>query len=70
MGDRRRWHTRGYLPHFDGEVCQFITLRMADSLPQSVLDRFEKESRADKLDKFYDRDKQIRIEEFLDKGDG
>lgn len=32
------WHSRGYLPHFDGpEVPQFITFRLADSLPQEVL---------------------------------
>ena len=70
MEERRRWHTRGYLPHFDGEVCQFTTFRLADSLPQIVLDRFEKELEANKLDRFYDREKQIRIEEFLDKGTG
>jgi REP element-mobilizing transposase RayT len=70
MEERRRWHTRGYPPHFDGEVCQFITLRLADSLPQAVLNRLEEESKANKLEKFYDREKQIRIEEFLDKGAG
>jgi REP element-mobilizing transposase RayT len=70
MEKRRRWHSRGYLPHFDGDVCQFVTFRLADSLPQIVLNRFEKEMEANKLDRFYDREKQIRIEEFLDKGVG
>lgn len=32
----RGWHQRGYLPHFDGPgVTQFVTLRLADSLPAS-----------------------------------
>lgn len=31
------WHSRGYLPHFDlPEVVQFITFRLADSLPSNV----------------------------------
>ena len=38
------WHSRGYLPHFDGgEICQFITFRLADSLPQKVLHRWKLE---------------------------
>lgn len=32
------WYSRGYLPHFDGgEIAQFITCRLHDSLPQNVL---------------------------------
>jgi hypothetical protein len=28
------WHSRGYLPHFDGgELAQFITFRLHDALP-------------------------------------
>jgi hypothetical protein len=38
------WHSRGYLPHFDGgEVPQFITFRLADSMPQILLDRWREE---------------------------
>jgi REP element-mobilizing transposase RayT len=34
------WHSRGYLPHFDGaEISQFITFRLADSLPQELIER-------------------------------
>ena len=34
------WHSRGYLPHFDSQdVTQFVTFRLADSLPTSALDR-------------------------------
>ena len=33
----RGWHSRGYLPHFDSpETIQFVTFRLADSLPASV----------------------------------
>jgi len=38
------WHSRGYLPHFDGgEIPQFITFRLADSMPQELLDRWREE---------------------------
>jgi putative transposase len=31
------WHSRGYLPHFDSpETVQFVTFRLADSLPTAV----------------------------------
>ena len=31
------WYSRGYLPHFDSpETIQFITFRLADSLPKAV----------------------------------
>ena len=30
------WHSRGYLPHFDSaETVQFVTFRLADSLPKA-----------------------------------
>jgi hypothetical protein len=36
--DHKGWHRRGYLPHFDpGAACQFITYRLADSLPKEAL---------------------------------
>ncbi|MGJ8724299.1 MAG: REP-associated tyrosine transposase [Roseibacillus sp.] len=35
---KKGWHSRGYLPHFDGTATiQALTFRLADSLPQSVL---------------------------------
>jgi len=35
----RGWHSRGYLPHFDSpETIQFVTFRLADSLPNSVIE--------------------------------
>jgi hypothetical protein len=34
------WYSRGYLPHVDGgEIPQFITMRLFDSLPESVIYR-------------------------------
>ena len=35
----RGWHSRGYLPHFDSaETIQFVTFRLADSLPRAVVE--------------------------------
>ncbi|HEY2874979.1 MAG TPA: transposase [Reyranella sp.] len=32
------WHSRNYLPHFDSQdVVQFVTFRLADSLPEAAL---------------------------------
>jgi putative transposase len=34
------WHSRGYLPHLDtGDVVQFVTFRLADSLPKEAVER-------------------------------
>ncbi len=64
------WHSRGYLPHFDGrKVPQFITSHLFDSVPGSVLERWKRElnvsnSRADQILL------QRRIEKYLDQGYG
>src|SRR4026208_675162 len=40
-------HTRGYLPHVKREGAEyFVTFRLADSLPQDVLLRYEAEKAA------------------------
>lgn len=58
------WHSRGYLPHLDGEeFAQFITFRLFDSMPQEVLDRWRKEAAADSLFR-------RRVETYLDSGHG
>ncbi len=45
----KSWHSRGYLPHFDGsEICQFITLRLGDSLPQNVWRKWKSELEQEK----------------------
>jgi len=34
------WHSRGYLPHLDSDsVVQFVTFRLADSLPKEALEK-------------------------------
>ncbi len=39
MGPPKGWHSRGYLPHFDSpETIQFVTFRLADSLPRSIVE--------------------------------
>ncbi len=41
-----RWHSRGYLPHFEGgSLPQFVTFRLADSLPKEKLREWEEELR-------------------------
>jgi REP element-mobilizing transposase RayT len=40
----RGWHSRGYLPHFDGgEILQFITLHLGDAVPLKVVQKWERE---------------------------
>jgi hypothetical protein len=37
------WHSRGYLPHFDSaEAIQFVTFRLANSLPRAVAEALAK----------------------------
>jgi len=64
------WYSRGYLPHFDGgEIPQFITARLFDSLPQNILQRFQLELERKGIENIeYETRKQI--EGFLDKGYG
>jgi REP element-mobilizing transposase RayT len=64
------WHSRGYLPHFDGiEIPQFITVHLADSIPKKVIKRWQEELRSLK----YEQERillQRRIEKYLDQGYG
>lgn len=58
------WHSRGYIPHFDGgEVCQFITIRLYDSVPQKVLDSWKKVAAND-------TEFRRKVEGYLDSGYG
>jgi len=64
------WHSRGYLPHFDGrELPQFITLHLADSIPKKVIERWK-----DELHRLTEVEDRIvlhrRIEKYLDQGYG
>lgn len=62
------WRTRGYLPHFDDEsTTQFITYRLANSLPRVHLERLKHELQAGRISEIkYQRS----IENFLDQGHG
>jgi putative DNA methylase len=60
------WHSRDYLPHFEGgEIPQFITFRLTDSLPQTVLERWRSELHQDG-----EAALRRRIEKYLDQGYG
>ncbi len=64
------WRTRGYLPHFDGRaIPQFISLRLADSIPLKVIERWKRElsSLPAKEEKIL---LQRRIDRYLDQGYG
>ena len=66
----RGWHSRGYLPHFDGgEILQFITIRLADSLPAHLLEICRGEIEAENVE---DKNAALRkrIEYYLDQGHG
>ncbi|MBS0527713.1 MAG: transposase [Proteobacteria bacterium] len=60
MNEPKGWHSRGYLPHFDSpETVQFVTFRLADSLPRSVLEGLKPQ-----------QDKTLRFDTELDHGLG
>ena len=64
------WHSRGYLPHFDGgELAQFITFRLHDALPGSVLVRWKEELKLEKPGEV-ESIMRRRVEAYLDQGHG
>ena len=64
------WHSRGYLPHFDGgSIPQTVTFRLADSLPKAALERWENEL-ATMPDARASVERRLRIERCLDSGAG
>lgn len=66
--DPRYWHSRGFLPHFDADgFTQFVTFRLADSLPQTVLSNWRLELDRDEIS---DVDLRRRIEYYLDQNFG
>ena len=66
----RGWHSRGYLPHFDaGGVFQFVTYRLGDSLPASVVARLD-DALADLPEDERALQRRIRIDDHLDQGRG
>ena len=64
------WHSRGYLPHFDGgSIPQTVTFRLADSLAKAGLERWENELAA-MPDARASVERRRRIESYLDSGAG
>ena len=64
------WHSRGYLPHFDGgELAQFITFRLHDALPGAVLARRKEELKLEKPGEV-EAIMRRRVEAYLDQGHG
>ena len=62
------WYDRGYLPHFDGgQIPQFLTFRLCDSLPQSLLKKWKQSSGEGKEERIVFRK---TLERFLDAGYG
>jgi REP element-mobilizing transposase RayT len=60
------WHQRGYLPHHDLPwVTQFVTMRLADSLPTSRRHEWEHLLKIED-----DRERRRQLEEYLDRGRG
>jgi len=66
---RKGWSRHGRLPHFDGDVTQFITFRLADSLPKPVLERLKLQLEHDKLSNDSEEYRR-RVEDYLDQGAG
>ncbi len=63
------WYNRGYIPHFEGgQIPQFFTFRLYDSLPASVVEHWRNEFPA------IDDQGKIRfrknVERYLDRGYG
>ena len=64
------WHSRGYLPHFDGgELAQFITFRLHDSLPGSILVHWREELKHE-MPGEVEALMRRRVEAYLDQGHG
>jgi len=60
------WHERGYLPHCDFPgLVQFVTFRLADSMPASRRGEWEQLLRIEDV-----REKRTKLEEYLDRGLG
>jgi REP element-mobilizing transposase RayT len=60
----QQWYSRGYIPHFDNENRpQMVTYRLADSLPQHVL-----EQELERRDLSFER--RVKFEKLLDAGHG
>ena len=60
------WHERGYLPHCDFPgLTQFVTFRLADSMPVSRRDEWEHLLKIEDV-----RERRAELEKYLDRGVG
>ncbi len=63
------WYDRGYIPHFEGgEIPQFLTFRLYDSMPKEVIEHWRTE-----LDLEIAEERALlrkRVERYLDQGYG
>jgi REP element-mobilizing transposase RayT len=66
----KKWHTRGYLPHFDvAQVCQAITYRLIDSVPAPVIVGFQRQVTSETDDARQGALRRL-IEAYADSGHG
>jgi REP element-mobilizing transposase RayT len=66
--NKKEWRNRGYIPHFDSPgTTQFVTFRLADSMPQSILPQWRAELQRGAVT---DVDFRKRIESYLDQNFG
>jgi REP element-mobilizing transposase RayT len=66
----RGWHSRGYLPHFDGgPIPQTVMFRLADSLPVHVVGSWHEQLRTLAKSKLA-LELRRRVEEHIDAGHG
>ncbi|AWM36001.1 Transposase IS200 like protein [Gemmata obscuriglobus] len=67
----RGWHSRGYLPHFDGGAAlpQTVTFRLADSVPASVVTGWRDEL-TEHPEPEHERELRKRLDKYLDTGYG
>ncbi|HEY9871631.1 MAG TPA: transposase [Candidatus Obscuribacterales bacterium] len=64
------WHSRGFLPHFDGgPIAQSVTFRLVDSFPAERLDAWAEELKLLSKEKM-EAERRRRIEDYLDRGAG
>ena len=72
--DEGSWHERGYLPHYDAaNYYQMITYRLADSLPQKILNELNLSTGSAELNSASSEYKILKrklIEKHLDQGYG
>jgi len=65
-----RWHSRGYLPHFESPLTmQHVTFHLADSLPQDLLRSLRAELEA-LPERTRDTERRRKLDEWIDAGYG